>query len=204
MNATLPPSTTFQALRHFVEEHSSATRLLRVAAQDYAAARCLLLNHLFAGHVLGAQAIEKFLKSYLLLNNPQRGMKKLSHSLPKLLEEVKVLFPQLPLSGFTPLAEKFTSNYPTRYPDNVEGAEFMTTSHLLDLDALIIFLNENMPCPRYVKYRAGIYPFITFSLGYQATVPPEELWIKQNNQALAPLLPRINADYVAVMKELYP
>jgi hypothetical protein len=73
----------------------------------------------------------------------------------------------------------------------------MTTAHLLELDAPIIFLNENMPYPRYVKYRAGIYPFITFSLGYQAMVPSEELWIKQNNQALAPLLPRINADYVA-------
>lgn len=113
-----PPSATFKALRHFCSEHKSATLLLRVAAQDYAAARCLLLNHLFAGHVLGAQAIEKFLKSYLLLNNPQRRVKELGHSLPKLLEEVRALFPQLPLSEFAPLAEKFTRNYATRYPDN--------------------------------------------------------------------------------------
>lgn len=80
----------------------------------------------------------------------------------------------------------------------------MTTAHLPELDAFIIFINENMPCARYVKYRVGIYPFITFSLGYQATVPPEELWIKINNQTLAPLLPRINVDYAAVIKELYP
>jgi hypothetical protein len=45
---------------------------------------------------------------------------------------------------------------------------------------------------------------VTFSLGYCATVTPWELWIKKNNQALAPLLPTINENYAAVMKELYP
>jgi hypothetical protein len=87
----LRPLSTFPALKHFFEEHKSATLLLRVAAQDYAAARCLLLNSLFEGHVLGAQAIEKFLKGYLLLNDPKRHVKKLSHSLPKILQEVREL-----------------------------------------------------------------------------------------------------------------
>ncbi|WGJ16161.1 hypothetical protein QEV83_07930 [Methylocapsa sp. D3K7] len=199
-----PPSSTYQALSQFCEEHNSATRLLRVAAQDYAAARCLLLNGLFAGHVLGAQAIEKFLKGYLLFKNPKCPVRKLSHSLPKLLASVGECFPHLQLAGFAPLAEKFMNHYETRYPDNPDASQSMTTADLLELDTFIIFLSENIPCARHVKYQTGIYPFISFSTGYQSTVSPWEYWIKNANQALAPLLPHIKMEYAAVLTELHP
>ncbi len=86
------PSAAFLTLKSFCEKHSSATRLLLVAAQDYAAVRCLLQNGLLTGLMLGAQAIEKFLKAYLLLKNPTRAVRRLSHSLPKLLQEASTLF----------------------------------------------------------------------------------------------------------------
>ncbi|MBI1868827.1 MAG: hypothetical protein HYS06_11135 [Methylocystis sp.] len=200
----LPPPFTFFEVKRFFEEHSGATKLLRVATQDYAASRCLLLNGLFPGLVLGAQAIEKFLKAYLLFNDPNLKVRGLSHSLPDILKDTGSLFPQLQLSRFAPLVEKFVAHYAARYPDNPDGSISKTTADLFELDPFVVFLNENMPCPRNVKYRTGFYERITFSLEYMSTVPPEEFWIKHNNRALAPLLPRIAADYVVVMKELYP
>lgn len=198
----MPPSAAFLSLKAFCEQHSSATRLLLVAAQDYAAARCLLQNGLLTGLVLGAQAIEKLLKAYLLFDNPIGDVKRLSHSLSRLLRETGALFPALPLSEFAPVAEKFGRHYATRYPDNPTASTSMTSADLVELDAFVVFLNENMPCPRNARCRTGLYALVTFSLGYKATVPPTEYWIKHNNLALAPLLPRIADDYTAVMKEL--
>jgi hypothetical protein len=199
-----PPSAAYFALTKFCEQHSSATRLLLVAAQDYASARCLLQNGLLTGLVLGAQTIEKLLKAYLLFDNTKSNVRRLSHSLPRLLREVDTLFPSVPLSEFAPLAEKFSRHYATRYPDNPNASKSMTSADLFELDAFVVFLNENMPCPRDVRCRTGLYALITFSLGYSAMVTPTESWIKNGNRPLAPLLPRIAADYHAVMKDLYP
>jgi len=80
----------------------------------------------------------------------------------------------------------------------------MTTADLIELDEMIVFLNENLPCPKSVKYRTGFYAEITFSLGYESKPTPREVWIKLNNEALTPLLPRIEDDYTEVMRALYP
>jgi len=204
MGDTQQTPTALQELMRFANEHSRATLLLRVAAHDYAAAGCLLFNGMFEGLVLGAQAIEKCLKAYLIFADPQRPVKALNHSLPKPLTEATALFPQLPLQGFVPLAEKFRRHYQARYPDNPDASTIKATADLRELDEFIIFLNENMPCPHNVKYRAGIYPLITFSLGYKATVTTWESWIKNDNLSLSPLVLRINAEFAMVMKELYP
>jgi len=198
------PSAAFQAVTKFCREHSAATRLLLVATQDYAAARCLAQNLLLTGLVLGAQALEKYLKAYLLLNNPSRNVRTLSHSLPRLLREVDGLAPHLLLLRFMPLAERFNAHYLARYPDNPDASKTMTTADILELDELIILLNDNLPCPITVKYRTGLYAAITFSLNPVANVTPIEHWIKSGNRALGPLLPLIEQNYNAVMKELYP
>jgi HEPN domain-containing protein len=198
------PSAAFEELTRFFHEHSRATLLLRVAAHDYAAARCLLFNGMFEGLILGAQAVEKCLKAYLIFNDPQRPVKALNHSLPKLLAETSALFPKLPLQGFLPLVETFRRHYQARYPDNADASTSKTTAEIRELDDFVIFLNENLPCPRVVKYRTGIYALITFSLGYSGIVTTWESWIKNDNHALLPLIPRINAEYAAVMEALYP
>jgi HEPN domain len=199
------PSPAFQELMSFGREHSRATLLLHTAAHDYAAARCLLFNGMFEGLVLGAQAIEKHLKAYLLLHEPQRPAKAIQHhSLPKLLAEAIAIFPHLPLQHFASVVEKFRRHYQARYPDNPDASVSKTTADIRELDELVIFLSENMPCPNIVKYRAGIYPLITFSLGYSRTVTTWESWIKQDNNALLPLIPRINGEYAAVMEALHP
>jgi HEPN domain-containing protein len=198
------PSPAFIALRAFANEHSPAIALEHIATRDYAAARCLLNNLLLTGLMLGAQAIEKFLKAYLLFNDPKRDVKRLSHDLPKLLGEVEARYPGLRLSQYAPLITRFSRYYDARYPDNPNVPASMTSAELAELDQLIVLLNENMPCPLNVKMRTGFYAEITFSLGIAGTVTPTEFWIKNGNNALTPLLPRIADDYGKVMKELYP
>ena len=205
MSATASASAAWVDMNDYCREHSRATLLLLTAAHDYASARCLLLNGLFGGLVFGAQAIEKLLKAYILFIDPGREVKKaFSHSLTKLLQEADSLSPQLGLSKYGPLVQKFSGHYATRYPDDPAASKSMTTADLFELDEFVIFLNENLPCPRNVKYRTGLYALITFSLGPARTVTPWEQWIKARNQSLAPLVPLINADHVAVLTELYP
>jgi hypothetical protein len=202
--STAPPSTAWLELNQFCSEHHRATLILLTAAHDYAAARCLLLNNLFGGLVFGAQTIEKLLKAYLLFGDPARNVKAFGHSLPKLLGQADALFPQVQLSRYAPTAQKFGSHYASRYPDDPGGSKSMSTGDLIELDEFVVLLNENLPCPRNVRYRTGLYANITFSLGLGGTVSPWENWIKNRNQALSPLIPRINADHAAVLAELYP
>ena len=205
MSATPSTSAAWVEMDEYCRKNSRATSLLLTAAHDYASARCLLLNGLFGGLVFGAQAIEKLLKAYILFIDPSREVKNaFSHSLTKLLKEAASLCPQLDFSKYTPLVQKFAGHYATRYPDDPAGSKSMTTADLFELDEFVIFLNENLPCPRNVKYRTGLYALITFSLGPARTITPWERWIKAINQSLAPLVPSINANHVAVLNELYP
>jgi hypothetical protein len=55
-----------------------------------------------------------------------------------------------------------------------------------------------------VRYRAGIYPMITFSVSSNSMATTWERWIKHDDHALTVLLPRINVEYTMVMNELYP
>lgn len=197
-------SAAFQEVARFFDKYRRATTLMKVAAHDYAAARCVLLNGMFEGLVLGAQAIEKTLKAYLILDDPQRPVKKLQHSLPQLLAEADSIFPHLELKRFTPMAESFRRHYQARYPDNADASANKSTVEIRALDELMIFLSENIPCPHNVKYRAGIYPLITFSLSPSGTVTPWERWIKEDNQSLQPLLDRINAEHSQVLAVLHP
>jgi hypothetical protein len=108
-------------------------------------------------------------------------------------------------SKFAPLVERFSTNYEARYPDNPNASKNKTTDDVRELDEFIIYLSENMPCPHNVRYRAGLYPLITFSLsGSNSMVTTWEHWIKHDNRALTALLPRVNMEYAQVMKELFP
>jgi len=204
MNETVG-SHALQELMRYCEQHSKATTLARVAAMDYAGARCLLLNGLPAGVMLGAQAIEKFLKTWLLFSDPAYPVRPLRHSLPRLLEAVIGTYPNQHFPArFAKVMDRFLRHYEARYPDSPGGLSSMTTAEIKDLDDIVIFLNEHIPCPRNVKYRTGMYPMVTFSLGIAKTVPPLEQWIKQHNHALGPLIPRINDEHFEVLAELYP
>jgi HEPN domain-containing protein len=195
--------TPYEEVMSFARANSKATQLLMTAAHDYAAARCLLLNGLFAGLPMGAQAIEKFLKAFILLKNPEAQVKGFGHDIPRLLGEADGLMPTLSLSKFSALAGRLNQLYTTRYPDNPNHPQTQDTGEIFYIDELVVYLNENLPCPKNVKYRTGLYTLVLGSKNL-TTTPPWETWIKNRNKALADQWPKIEADYLAIMADLYP
>jgi hypothetical protein len=192
------------AMHQFCVANSKATTLLLTAAHDYASARCLLLNGLVSGGLAaGAQTVEKFLKAYILFKNPAQDVWKFQHSLTNLLRVADQPSPSLGLSKFSTFTDRFGRHYRSRYPDNADASTSMSSEEIFELDEFIMFINDNMPCPFEVKYRTGLYALITFSL-HGETVTPWEKWIKHLNRALAPRWPQIEADFRAVLKNLYP
>jgi HEPN domain-containing protein len=198
------PSAALEATNEFCTTNSKATLLLHTAAVDYASARCLLINGLVSGGLtMGAQAIEKFLKAYILLRNPAADTKKMRHALSDLLKDADQLSPGLDLCKFSAMMDRFWRYYQHRYPDNSESPTSMTSEEIFELDEFIMFLNENLSLPLEAKYRTGLYALVTFSL-HGNTVTPWERWIKQGNRALAPRSPQIEANFRTVLKNLYP
>jgi HEPN domain-containing protein len=198
------PSAAFTAMQQFCMAHSRATTFLHRAAHDYAAARCLLLNGVVSGGLgMGAQAIEKFVKAYILLKNPAANVEKFRHSLTKLSSGADNLSPALGLSKYSALMDRFERHYRSRYPDNANASTSMYSDEILPLDEFIMFINDNLPCPFDAKYRTGLYALMTFSL-HGGTMTPWERWIKERNTALAPRWPQIEADFRTVLKNLHP
>ena len=186
----------------FARANKKAMLLLHTAAQDYAAARCLLLNGLFSGLPLGAQAIEKFLKPSILFSDPDKCVNN-THNLPALLERAERLLPDLSSLAFSVIADEFYGYYQMRYPDNPNRPSHASTGKFHDLDRMIIGLNINLPCPRNPKVRSGLFAEVTCSLNQLNDVSRVELWIKQDNLTLAQHWVNIEHDYFAAMTELY-
>jgi hypothetical protein len=63
-------------LIEFNTTNMGAIEFQMAATDDYVACRCCLLNGLFPGLRLGAEAVEKLLKSFILFVNPKTDVRK--------------------------------------------------------------------------------------------------------------------------------
>ena len=194
---------TNEQTKTFARSNQKAMLLLLTATHDYAAARCLLLNGLFSGLPVGAQAIEKFLKASILFAEPTKNIPN-THHLPRLLAIAEGLIPDLIPLSLSSTAQHFYECYQTRYPDNSNQPISMDTGKREQLDEMVIAINSHLPCPRNVKMRSGLFAGITFSLNRLNSESPTERWVKQGNLALALVWRQIERDYFETMKELYP
>jgi hypothetical protein len=197
---------TREQVQNFARNNRGAVFMADVASGDYVACRCCLINGLFSGLVLGAQAVEKFLKAYILLKNPSKNMKAFSHKLMDLTREAESLDSNLDLKGFYPLIDRLSQYYQTRYPDNPNQPSSMTTAELIEIDKLIIYINNHLPMPDEVKYRSGIYARLFSSKDRTAAdiIWPEEFWLANQNQAISSILIDLEKRYDEVTQHLYP
>lgn len=72
IEATPPSYVTILAASNF-DPHGrdrNAGYFFKQSAEDYAAARCCLLNGLFPGFVMAEQAVEKLIKGFILFMDP--------------------------------------------------------------------------------------------------------------------------------------
>jgi HEPN domain-containing protein len=194
---------THLEILEFSRQNKKAMLLLHTAANDYAAARCLLISGLFPGLSIGAQAIEKFLKAITLLASPSTKVG-WTHNLPNLLANVEQHVPAIYALDCAPVAQRFHEYYQTRYPDNPGQPSSMNTAEIDELDRTIVGLNLILPCPRNVRMRSGLFAAVTFSLNHLNNVTPTERWIKQRNLALDLHWSAIERDYFDAMREIYP
>ncbi len=161
--------------------------LLEQGTEDYAAARCCLLNHLFSGLPIAAQAVEKYLKAYIYFLDPAYS-KNRKHDLIALAEDLKNLEPSFPLEKFRGFLGKLHSHYESRYPDSVKTYSASTTM-VRPLDVLMLHLSESMPLSDFVKCTYGFY-FWTEVATYNEPDWPIKEWLMKDNHALASKLPK--------------
>ena len=181
-------------VRDYTRLHQPAMLLLGVATDDYAGARCCLLNGLFSGFVLAAQAVEKIFKAIILFKDPCIKPRSFSHNLTELTNEVSGSCPNLNLVPHTQTIKNLEVHYSSRYPDNPVQPRSQASDELVPIDTLIIYLNELLPMPIEARIRSGLFGWVCSSRERKGVVFPNEYWLKYKNRALAPLLPRIFAD----------
>src|SRR5580765_1887698 len=102
---------TRDQIQRWFAAHKGVAHMLNAATRDYIGARCCIANRLvFIGFVLGAQAVEKFMKAVLLVGGKRPGR---SHDLASLLARVTPFLPQL--AAFGPLLTALDYAYKERY-----------------------------------------------------------------------------------------
>lgn len=182
-----------QGLAQFARANQAAMLFQAKAADDYVGSRCCILNGLpLVGLVFGAQAVEKFLKAFLLFDNPQlttKDLKKFRHKLPNLAKAVESTG-RLTLSNHAAFIENLEAHYQTRYPDNPGQSKRASTAERAALDRLVMDVVVHMPAPEEVMLRSGIFAFVLFS-GESGIVMPFEKWLLLKNEPLEALMPKL-------------
>lgn len=176
-----------------------ALELFRTATDDYAAARCCLLNRLFMGFVLAAQAFEKYLKGAILLKEPECIVRKHGQKLRILLAEVEGRIPEMKdLHKYDETIDRLDKHYNARYSDNENQLQSKTTEELVQIDELLFFTNDLIPLPREIKMcTTGFFSTICAHCFQGVSVPflsAEEFWLTKNNRALSPTLKKLHME----------
>ena len=125
---------------------------LAIADMDYLAARSLMLSgNPFCGMPKAAEALEKIMKLFLILETKisrneelsAKDLKKYSHNLIKLSKKVESLCPMQLDEHWKNYLEKLQKSYHDRYPDNWAN-EMEWSSDIDNLDAIYAYLRLNI------------------------------------------------------------
>ncbi|MEM5451526.1 HEPN domain-containing protein [Paraburkholderia guartelaensis] len=166
----------------------NASYFFKQSAEDYAAARCCLLNGLFPGFVMAEQAVEKLIKGFILFMDPSfKPKKSKGHDLASLITVLCSYYEHITLAQYERTIELLQSSYDGRYPDSGSASLAHMTSQLHDVDDLYIYLLDQSPITGDLRYRIGAWPFLyTAYLGI--TNMPDPKWMMFNNLAARRLL----------------
>ncbi len=141
----------------FTKKNKLARMMFSQAGEDYIAARCLMLEGLFAGLVFGCQAIEKILKSILFIES---DIKKCGLHNPFELKEKIKEYSDYNLDKFDNFLKKLNIYYEDRYPDNDNPSLIKCSWELDQLDNLWFELINKLPIPDELKYRNPFFQHI--------------------------------------------
>lgn len=166
----------------------NAGYFFKQSAEDYAAARCCLLNGLFPGFVMAEQAVEKLIKGFIFFMDPSFKPKKgKGHDLPSLAAVMCSHYGHVSLAPYEKTIELLQSSYDGRYPDSGTYSQAHMTAQLRDVDELYIYLLDQSPITGDLRYQVGAWPHLyTAYLGI--TNMPDPKWTMFDNLAARRLL----------------
>jgi hypothetical protein len=150
-----------KATRVWVSENEALQEMHEIAAEDYVTSRhaVLDLGLLRTGLALAAQAIEKFLKCYLLASGLTiEDTRKYSHKIHSLLEKAYETSAQKELLNYSGFCKELEKWYNSRYPDSLNPASQWMRSAIPEFDKFVCYLEEYMPIPpavMHIKYGGG-------------------------------------------------
>jgi hypothetical protein len=134
-------------LIEFSRTNIHAGRFVIAATDDYAACRCCLLNGLFAGLRLGAEAVEKYLKAFVLYADPLHNVKQYIHKIKDVATVASDLEPTFNTVQFSHVIERLERHYRQRYPDVRDFDRNASTAELVGIDELVLHICDSFPIP---------------------------------------------------------
>jgi hypothetical protein len=188
------PTFSREENQHWVSDNQYATMRFYEASDDYAAARCCILNALFPGFQLACQAIEKMLKALIFFETGEKMRSE--HDVFKLKEKLKKS-KDYGIDQYDDILKKLAAHYQGRYFENHAGGG--GTDELKDIDELWVHLVKQMPMPQEILYRMKFFA----DLFEPRTTLLNGKWIKLNNKALAPELIEFEKKYREVQSHPY-
>ncbi len=191
----------FSEQMDFNRANRKAVQFIEAATEDYVSCRCCLINGLFTGMVLGAQAIEKYLKAFALFKDPTLSEKRYNHQIKALVSLVSDQEPKIEPVQFGDLFDRLESYYKTRYPGTAGAATEMSTGEMDRIDRFVLHLYDLLPIPEEAKFGNYGYFCLVF-LSKDGTISPYEEWLKLKNTALQGAWSSLESRYDAARRSV--
>lgn len=188
-------------LVEFNRTHKDAGEFAIAATDDYVACRCCLLNGLFPGLRLGAEAIEKYLKAFVLYGDPSLDIRNYKHRIKDLASVATSLEPRFNAAQFSHVFDRLETHYRHRYPDVPDFRRDASTAELVGIDGAVLHLCECLPIPEVPKLRNyGLFYFVCCS--WVPALNPHKIWLEQENVTLQRVKASLAQRYQAVEEQL--
>ena len=188
-------------LIEFNRTHHGAGEFIIVATDDYVACRCCLLNGLFPGLRLGAEALEKYLKAFVLYADPSLDIRKYNHRIRDLASVASGLEPRFDAVQFRQVIDRLETHYRRRYPNVRDFGRDASTAELVGIDEVVLHVCEYLPIPEAPKFRNYGYFFFVFC-PWTPVKDPHKKWLEQDNVALQRAKASLAQRYQAVEEQL--
>lgn len=188
-----------EQVREFARKNQYAMLMAHDATQYYIAARCCLLNRLFVGLTLAAEAVERLLKGFIYLETGQKlNVKGKDAHNPFALKEQLKRARDYKLDKYDDLLKRLYSYFQDRYYDNPNRSMKKSTGELIEIDELWSKLIDLLPMPEELKFRSGTYVMLFEDKDHEGKL------LLQNNKFLIQQFPTLEKRYKKVMNILYP
>ena len=183
------------------DKNPEAMSFLSWSYIDYMSARCCIIygGLYLSGCVLGAQAIEKVLKSTLLFHDSKTDVKRFKHKLSKIASELDTKYQYQILKNYGNILNEFEKHYNTKYPYETNSITAKSNEDLDKLDDIYFNLLEKMKIPEEVRYFTNIYGNI-FNPSYKSS--SEHKIITSGNKTLQLEYPVMEMKYQENIKKL--